>query len=224
VTTKQRNLLPGDCRDTFAQVTNNTTATWNIDLPLGDYLVSLVCGDPSTSGTHRVALEGQLVLNDVYASGGNFVTRDNLPVSVLDGKLTMTLGGSGQITSTKVCCIVIEPANAPPSRHGRPQERSTAGSGTTTPAADGLEIDGTPWRGPVSFTLELAQAANVQLAVHDVRGRRMATLQAGPLPAGSHAFTWQVHDTAGTRLPSGVYFLRLDTPAQHLTRKVIVIR
>ena len=224
VTTKQRNVLPGDCRDTFVQVTNNTTATWSLDTPSGEYLVSLVCGDPTTSGTHRVAIEGQVVVNDVYASGGSYVTRDNLHVAVRDGQLTMTLGGNGQITSTKVSCIVIEPADGPPPQHRQPRDLTPASAGTTMPDVDGLLIDGAPWQGPVGFTLELAQPANVQLAVHDVRGRRIAALQAGAMPAGRHAFTWQARDAAGKRLPSGVYFLRLETPTRRQTAKVIVIR
>lgn len=224
VSTKERQLLPGDCRDTFVQVTNNAPATWSLDLPNGDYLVSLVCGDPLTSGTHRVTLEGQRVVDDVYASGGSYVTRDDLPVTVNDGRLTVVLGGSSQITSTKLACLVAEPVAGRSGRPRRPHDVEPAGESTSLPEDDGIVVDGAPWRGPVGFTLELAQPANVQLTIHDVRGRRVAAVHSGAMPAGRHAFTWDPRDAAGTRLPSGVYFLRLTTPAVQRTAKLIVIR
>src|SRR5262249_47385424 len=107
VATVQRDMLPNDCRDSFAQVVNNTTATWEMVLPNGDYRVSLTCGDPFGAGPHRVALEGQVVVQDVFATSGVFVTRSEVPVSVRDGRLTVTLGGSGATTATKLDCVEV---------------------------------------------------------------------------------------------------------------------
>ena len=219
---KQRDLLPGDARDSFVQVKNTETATWRIPVPIGEYRVALVCGDPLTSGTHRVEIENQRIVDDVYASGGNFVTRDTF-LNVPDGELTMTLGGSGEITSTKVCYIEIEPATGAPGR-GRRGREMLISELASAPARDRLVMDGGPWRGPVSFTLELAGASRARLEVHDVRGRRIATLHDGELPSGRHAFTWQAGHPEGPRLASGVYFLRLETAACRETYKLLVIR
>jgi hypothetical protein len=49
-------------------------------------------------------------------------------------------------------------------------------------------------------------------------------LHDGALDAGRHAFEWQPRDVAGARLPSGVYFLRIDSPTLQATRKFILIR
>jgi hypothetical protein len=170
-----------------------------------------------------VEIEGQRIVNDVYATGGHFVTREVL-VDVMDGDVTMTLGGSGDITSTKVGCLDIEPLGGP-NEGGRRGRNEYLEGEASVPQADRLVIDGAPWRGPVGFTLELARAGIVRMAVHDVRGRRLATLQEGELPAGRHAFSWQArHPQSGLRLASGVYFLRLETADRQETHKLLLIR
>ncbi len=66
-----------------------------------------------------------------------------------------------------------------------------------------------PARGEVRFALELAQAGDVRLELHDVRGRHLATLYAARLEAGRHGLS--------TRLPAGLapgaYFVRGTGPA-----------
>jgi hypothetical protein len=218
VMTKQRNMMPNDPCDTFVQVQNNQPAIWEVDLPNGEYRVALICGDPLTSGTHRVALEGQVVVNNVYAVGGSFVTRTELPVTVLDGRLSVTLGGNGQITSTKLCRLEVVGLGAQgPRRGGRAKELAAS-------YVDRLDVANGPVRQRAMFGVELSQAGNLRLVVHDVRGRLVATLHDGALAAGRHEFGWQPRDRRGDRLPSGVYFLRLDSPTLHATRKLIVIR
>jgi predicted phosphodiesterase len=224
---KQRNMLPGDCRDTFVQVVNNTTSTWNLDLTNGAYRVSLVCGDPYTSGTHRVALEGEVVVQDVYAVGGVYVTRDDLPVTVLDGQLTVALGGNGQITSTKLDCIEVESATPPPgSGRGRRVKHEIREDGAAAAAAPstGLEVPSGVLRDAAEVRLWLARAAHVRVDVHDVRGRRVALLHDGALAAGLHAFHWRITATNGGPLPPGVYFVRLAGSGLADRRKVVVVK
>jgi hypothetical protein len=57
-------------------------------------------------------------------------------------------------------------------------------------------------RAAVAFTLEAPTA--VRLALYDVLGRAVATLDAGHLGAGPHRITLDV-----SRLPAGVYVWRL---------------
>jgi hypothetical protein len=221
---KKRDMLPDDCRDSFVQVVNNTTASWNLDVPNGEYEVSFTCGDPYTSGTHRVALEGGVAVADVYAIGGTYVSRTNVPVLVRDHQLTVTLGGSGQITSTKLCCIEVHAAGNP-SRGPVPKHGDIDGSlSSVTSTATGLEVGGRPFRGGASFAIGLAEPGSATVTVHDVRGRRVATLHEGPLAAGRTEMTWDGLDATGRRVPSGVYFLRLDTPSLRTSRKLVLIR
>lgn len=222
VTTRQRNLLPGDCRDSFVQVTNNDPASWEIVLPNGQYRVGVTCGDPYTSGTHRVAFEGVVAVQDVYAVGGNFVTRTNVPVTVRDGRLTMTLGGNGQITSTKVDCLEIRSFAPAPPKNGPREEQTPVIQAAATPSQ--LRADERPVHGTAHFAIDLARAGAVRLAVYDVRGHRVAMLVQRPLEAGTHDLDWNATDAHGRRLPSGVYFARLQAPDGESVRRIVLVR
>jgi flagellar hook assembly protein FlgD len=57
--------------------------------------------------------------------------------------------------------------------------------------------------------LDLAGEAAVRLDVHDVTGRRVATLAEGSLPAGRYDYTWDGRGEQGGRLGAGLYFVRL---------------
>jgi hypothetical protein len=63
----------------------------------------------------------------------------------------------------------------------------------------------------VSFVL--ASPGRVTLAVHDVRGARLATLADGAtLPAGRHEIAWDGLDRHGRRAAAGIYFVTLEAP------------
>jgi hypothetical protein len=66
--------------------------------------------------------------------------------------------------------------------------------------------------------VELAEAGPVDVAVFDALGRRVATLHAGPLPAGTHAFAWKEG-----ALP-GVYFVRAAGLSHSATLALTLIR
>jgi DUF2961 family protein/type IX secretion system substrate protein len=76
---------------------------------------------------------------------------------------------------------------------------------------------------PVSDAAEirfwLAEDQAVTLELLDVSGRRVETIVAGRLIAGSHAIRW----SRGS-LASGIYFLRLEAAGQVATRKVVLAR
>jgi hypothetical protein len=64
----------------------------------------------------------------------------------------------------------------------------------------------------------------VDLAVFDMRGRRIATLASGPLPAGRHEATWRGADDLGRPVATGLYFYRLRTADGNLTRKMLLMK
>ncbi|MCK5407640.1 MAG: T9SS type A sorting domain-containing protein, partial [Candidatus Krumholzibacteria bacterium] len=62
----------------------------------------------------------------------------------------------------------------------------------------------------ISFTI--GDAASVELAVYDSRGRRVRILLEEQLLAeGPHRADWNGRDDAGRALPSGIYLARLVT-------------
>ena len=59
----------------------------------------------------------------------------------------------------------------------------------------------------------------MRLTIHDVRGRTVANLADGIVPAGHHVRTW---DSAG--VAAGVYFIRFEAPGFHADRRLVVVR
>jgi hypothetical protein len=45
-----------------------------------------------------------------------------------------------------------------------------------------------------------------------------------PLESGSHRLTWDGTDSAGRRIPTGVYFARLESGDFTQTRKMLYLR
>jgi hypothetical protein len=70
-----------------------------------------------------------------------------------------------------------------------------------------------------AVTLTLDRGGPVEVAAYDVRGRRVATLHQGPLPAGTHALSLQ-----GPSLPSGTYFIRATTGGRTAVRRITWLR
>jgi len=78
----------------FIYTSPSQSATFNYDLPDGDYRVSLACGDLRYDlGPHKVVVEGQQVLNQSTVAGEFAIVQD-YPITVTGGQLNLTLGGS----------------------------------------------------------------------------------------------------------------------------------
>jgi hypothetical protein len=60
-----------------------------------------------------------------------------------------------------------------------------------------------------TINFSLPRKDDVELAVYDVLGRRVAVLAQGTLPAAQYSKKWEGRDDAGKNVGPGVYFLRL---------------
>ena len=74
----------------------------------------------------------------------------------------------------------------------------------------------------VTFALP-AQAPDVDLAIYDVSGRRVATLAQGTLAAGPHTAHWDGVALAGGSVRPGVYFVRLAALGGVRTSRVAIV-
>lgn len=74
----------------------------------------------------------------------------------------------------------------------------------------------------VAVRLTLPATGDVTLQAFDVRGRSVATLLRGVLPAGARLVRWDSRDDAGARLAPGVYLLRARVGAASVTRRVAI--
>lgn len=96
---------------------------------------------------------------------------------------------------------------------------------TSLPAALRLaEPSPNPFNPAAEIRFELPEPARVTLTVHDLRGRRIATLASGDYVAGEHAATWRGTDDAGRPQSAGVYFVRLRAGMYSRTVKAVLVR
>jgi len=91
-----------------------------------------------------------------------------------------------------------------------------------TPAGLLLEAPSpNPAHRAVTVRYALPRAANVDVSLLDLLGRKVATLVHGSQTAGRHVLLW--NDIAGRGLPPGVYALRLDDGRESVSRKLVVM-
>ena len=81
-----------------------------------------------------------------------------------------------------------------------------------------------PFQGRTAFHFSLAKPGWVRLAVYDVRGRKVKTLENEIRPAGSYTMHWDGRDENGASLASGVYFLRLQSGDFVASQRVTLVR
>ncbi|MBM4131623.1 hypothetical protein FJ250_11460 [bacterium] len=84
-----------------------------------------------------------------------------------------------------------------------------------------------PFNPRTTVGLTLARSGRAELAVYDLRGRRVRQLLDAQLAAGPHAdlVTWDGLDDGGLALPSGAYVLRLAVDGRSAgARKVTLLR
>lgn len=75
-----------------------------------------------------------------------------------------------------------------------------------------------------TIRFSLPTAADADLRVYDLAGRRVKTILSGRMQAGRHAVEWDGMNDRGRKVASGVYFFRLRAGQRETTRKVIVLR
>jgi hypothetical protein len=78
---------------------------------------------------------------------------------------------------------------------------------------------------PVAFGVPVLQGgAEYEIAVFDLVGRRVASLDRGIAVPGYHSLNWNMASTDGRRVRPGIYFVHLRLGGSTLTRKVVMIR
>jgi hypothetical protein len=81
-----------------------------------------------------------------------------------------------------------------------------------------------PFSFSTALTFDLPEASDVELAIYDATGSRVRELVDDHIPAGHHLRIWDGMDDRGRRLPSGVYFARVQTETNESRQKLWLVR
>ncbi|MFH1680400.1 MAG: FlgD immunoglobulin-like domain containing protein [Candidatus Eisenbacteria bacterium] len=135
-----------------------------------------------------------------------------------------TGGGSGPAGPLFIDDIYLENTNAL-------NLTNPSGVQTTPVAAAGAPgafylapISPNPFNPRTEIRFALREAANVQLAVYDISGRRVAVLAEGEHGAGEFTRVWNGTNDAGRGVASGPYFVRFEADGFAATRKTVLAR
>jgi hypothetical protein len=74
----------------------------------------------------------------------------------------------------------------------------------------------------IAIRYHLAEAAAVTLRIYDVLGREIQTLVERREPAGERVATWNGIDARGNKVPSGIYFYRLQAGNLVEVKKIVL--
>ncbi len=81
-----------------------------------------------------------------------------------------------------------------------------------------------PFNPGTCIMFDLPRRSRVTLTVFNLLGQPVNTLVCGELPAGSHSITWDGTDQQGEKLPTGVYFYRLETGNTVQSKKMLLLK
>ncbi len=87
-----------------------------------------------------------------------------------------------------------------------------------------FHTDPNPCAGRASIRYTLPQTYAVRIAIYNLLGHEICALVDHAQPAGHHTIIWNGSDDSERRVPSGIYFLRLQAGKYAATRKLVVVR
>jgi hypothetical protein len=98
-----------------------------------------------------------------------------------------------------------------------------------TGVEDGVPLEfalGAPKPNPSSSSAHIGfavpRAAHIRITVHDVMGREVARLADRAFAPGRHDLGWNAR-SGSSRVPAGLYFIRMQTPERSFTRRLVLI-
>ena len=81
-----------------------------------------------------------------------------------------------------------------------------------------------PFNPETTISFELFSNSNIDLAIYNMVGQRVATLMNGFQENGSYDVQWSGTDSNGTELASGIYMVKLVTDQGVVTNKVTLLK
>ncbi len=178
---------------------------------------------------HDASSSIEIACSDVYGNtGGNYT-----------GEMEDQTGLNGNISSNPLFCdyenwnlTLASQSPCLPENNNCGVLMGALGEGCTLTGVDEAPAFGArliaaypnPFNPTTTISMELESAAEVRLAVHDVAGRQVKVLHEGRLAAGPHELLWRGRDDADRPVPSGLYFIHMDSAEGRSSRKITLLR
>ena len=170
----------------------------------------------------------------LYVSGVLFTSRPFVAAFDQDGDLAVTEAdlalvqaklGTSDLTADFNCDSTVTPSDYEiATTHLGHVHASVVGVGDSPALGFGIRPLSNPSRGPDEFELRSAERGHAQLSIHDLAGRRLATVLDREIDPGTGRVTWSGADASGRRVAAGLYFYRLVLGAQRAQGTVIITR
>jgi hypothetical protein len=97
--------------------------------------------------------------------------------------------------------------------------------GQAAGAASGiLSVSPNPFNPKATIVYRLSERQRVSLCIYDLQGRLARTLLDGEVGAGDHRIVFDGANDGGYPMASGIYFLRMESPAVTQVRKITLLK
>ncbi|MBD3232237.1 MAG: T9SS type A sorting domain-containing protein, partial [candidate division Zixibacteria bacterium] len=105
-------------------------------------------------------------------------------------------------------------------------EEISVGAGAPTGGREGdlpsrISVDNSPnpFNAATTITYQLPEAGNINIAIYNLSGQKIATLVNGVEPAGEYSVTWDASEYA-----SGLYFYKLKVGDEIITKRMTLLK
>ncbi|HPF69509.1 MAG TPA: FlgD immunoglobulin-like domain containing protein, partial [Candidatus Krumholzibacteria bacterium] len=81
-----------------------------------------------------------------------------------------------------------------------------------------------PFNPKTTIRFALSETGRTEVAIFDVKGRRVRTLMDEVLPAAVHTVDWTGRDDAGRQVAAGVYFYMVTSGDHHAVGRMALVK
>ena len=216
-----------DERDGKAYIASYPDTMWVVDCATDSVLKKFKCVPYGTGGSIRwVPWSNRIYLINAIDGGCKLVIIDCNTDSIIES-------GRGLGEGVWIRDIQLDPVRQRIFVIGGDSNsvfvlRDTGYAAVSTPKTNSLpvssDLQARMFSGGWEIQYTLASSGAVELSVYDQLGREVRQLVAEEQAVGQHQATWDCRDSSGDRVPAGVYFIQLRTPAAKEEQKVVVTR
>jgi len=92
------------------------------------------------------------------------------------------------------------------------------------PAFTALKVYPNPFNPVANISFSLGKTTHVSCDIYNIRGQKVKSLFKGDLKAGANVLQWNGRDEGGRSVASGIYFVKVHTPARTQIIKTMLLK